>query len=294
MYSTRLIHLLMVALSVSSVTGVAWLDPQHPGMGHQLEFKRQDDPLSLPTVGSGSTATDSAASASSTEAASSSTSAADSSTSSAASTTDEPTSSSTSTADNTTPTSTTQQTTPTSTTAPGTTTGGTTTSHTASSTSTSTGGATTDGSDTSTAAPSTTAPPSTSTFVTIVTTTDSQGHSITTSSSSIVVSTPTAAADTSATPKTMNQQTKNVIIGVCVGVGGAIVLAAAGVLFWRLRSKRRSQEENEELVSYGDGFGGPGTAEKTEPAGTQPARSPFQSTLESYHAPTQTNAASNF
>lgn len=92
----------------------------------------------------------------------------------------------------------------------------------------------------------------------------------------------------------MPPSTKKTIIGVCVGVGGAIVLAAAGVLFWRLRSKRRSQEENEELVSYGDGFGGPGTAEKSEPSGSTATRSPFQSTLESYHAPTQTNAASNF
>lgn len=93
----------------------------------------------------------------------------------------------------------------------------------------------------------------------------------------------------------MSQETKSTIIGVCVGVGGAIILAAAGVLFWRLRSKRRSQEENEELVSYGDGFAGPGSAEKTEPSGASAAgRSPFQSTLESYHAPSQANAASNF
>lgn len=88
---------------------------------------------------------------------------------------------------------------------------------------------------------------------------------------------------------------RNTIIGVTVGVGGAIILAAAGILYWRLRNKRRSQEENEELISYGAGFGGPGTAEKSETSGASAgARSPFQSTLETYHAPTQTNAASNF
>lgn len=88
---------------------------------------------------------------------------------------------------------------------------------------------------------------------------------------------------------------RNVIIGVTVGVGGAIILAAGGILYWRLRNKRRSQEENEELISYGAGFGGPGTAEKSEASGpSASARSPFQSTLENYHAPTQTNAASNF
>lgn len=88
---------------------------------------------------------------------------------------------------------------------------------------------------------------------------------------------------------------RDTIIGVTVGVGGAIILAAGGILYWRLRNKRRNQDESEELISYGAGFGGPGTAEKTE--GTAPAagaRSPFQSTLETYHAPTQTNAASNF
>lgn len=95
--------------------------------------------------------------------------------------------------------------------------------------------------------------------------------------------------------KGITSMTRSIIIGVTVGIGGAIILAAAGVLYWRLRNKRRSQEENEELISYGAGFGGPGTAEKTEAsAPSAGARSPFQSTLETYHAPTQTNAASNF
>lgn len=93
----------------------------------------------------------------------------------------------------------------------------------------------------------------------------------------------------------LSEKDKSTIIGVTVGVGGAIVLAASGILFWRLRNKRRNQDENEELISYGPGFGGPGTAEKSEASGpTSSARSPFQSTLETYHAPTQTNAASNF
>ena len=88
---------------------------------------------------------------------------------------------------------------------------------------------------------------------------------------------------------------RSIIIGVTVGVGGAIILAAGGILYWRLRNKKRNQEENEELISYGAGFGGPGTAEKSEASGpSASARSPFQSTLENYHAPTQTNAASNF
>jgi NhaP-type Na+/H+ or K+/H+ antiporter len=113
---------------------------------------------------------------------------------------------------------------------------------------------------------------------------------------SVIYSTPGFSGDES---KPMNggvsPANRSVIIGVTVGIGGAILLAAGGFLFWRLRNKRRTQEESEELISYGAGFGGPGTAEKSEASGpSAAARSPFQSTLETYHAPTQANAASNF
>jgi len=91
----------------------------------------------------------------------------------------------------------------------------------------------------------------------------------------------------------MSSQTKNTIIGVCVGVGGAIILAVIGVLIWRLR-RRRNQEENEDLVNYGAGTSqfnsGP---EKSEAGGSASGRSPFQSTLESYHAPSS-NTGTNF
>ncbi len=117
------------------------------------------------------------------------------------------------------------------------------------------------------------------------------------SSEAVVVSTPGFSGSGGSTSNGGGLTTaqKSIIIGVTVGVGGAIILAAGGILYWRLRNKRRGQEENEELISYGAGFGGPGTAEKTEGSGpAAAARSPFQSTLETYHAPTQTNAASNF
>ncbi|KAI0839608.1 hypothetical protein F5Y06DRAFT_265821 [Hypoxylon sp. FL0890] len=299
MHSTRLTHILMMALSVTSVTGVAWLDNDQSGAVGQLEAKRDDSPLSIATGEVNPIASQTSEASSSTDAPASSTDQPDSSTTSPTSTAD-PTTTPSST-DNTTPTST--NTTPTSTNGATTTAGPTTTQNTPSTstpTSTSTngggggGGGNNDNTSSSTAAPATTVAPTTSTFTTVYTTTDAAGRPVTTSSSSLVVSTPTVAADSQNENTGMSQGTKSTIIGVCVGVGGAIVLAAAGVLFWRLRSKRRSQEENEELVSYGDGFGGPGTAEKTEPSGSTAGRSPFQSTLESYHAPTQTNAASNF
>ncbi|KAI1651052.1 uncharacterized protein F4817DRAFT_326612 [Daldinia loculata] len=307
MHSTRLIHLMMAALSVTAVTGVAWLDNQHAGAG-QLAVRADgaDDLISIgPDL----------AAASSTDAADPTTSsddAADDSTTSAPpaeTTSDTPT-----TSNDSTPTPTTSdESTPTPTTSNNptpTTTGGTTvttpppnttrttpsssaTTPTPSETSSDSDG---NGGDDTTEVPLTTPPPTTSTFITVITSTDAAGQTHISSSSSIIVSTPSPVADTSGGNKEpgMSAQVRNTIIGVCVGVGGAIVLAAAGVLFWRLRNNRRSQEENEELVSYGDGFGGPGTAEKSEPSGSTAGRSPFQSTLESYHAPTQTNAASNF
>ncbi|KAI1778948.1 hypothetical protein F4818DRAFT_402972 [Hypoxylon cercidicola] len=295
MYSTRLVHVLMVALSVTSVTGVAWLNPHHGG----YEVKRQDDTISIGTdLPTDSTAADPTSSTTDDPPSSSTTPPDTSVSETPTSTTSEPptstpTSTST-TADNTSPTS--ADTTPTSTNGPttipptSTPTSGSPTS-TPTSTSTSTGG---EGGDETSAPASTTVAPVTSTFVFVTTTTDAAGQTFVTSSSSTFVTTPTADPDRSSQPSGMEQGTKNIIIGVCVGVGGAIILAAAGVLFWRLRSKRRNQDESEELVSYGDGFSGPGAAEKPDTAGSPSARTPFQSTLESYHAPTQTNAASNF
>ncbi|KAI0850729.1 hypothetical protein F5Y00DRAFT_231904 [Daldinia vernicosa] len=307
MHSTRLIHLMMAALSVTAVTGVAWLDNQHAGAG-QLAVRAD-----IISIGPDLTA-DSTTDASAADPTTSSDDATDDSTTStpAATTSNTPTPT---TSDESTPTPTTSDaSTPTPTTADNTTptTGGTTattpppttartTPTTAAPTPSETssdgnGGSGDNSSDDTTEVPRTTPPPVTSTFITVITSTDAAGQTHVSSSSSIIVSTPSPVADTSGDDREsgMSPQVRNTIIGVCVGVGGAIVLAAAGVLFWRLRNNRRSQEENEELVSYGDGFGGPGTAEKSEPSGSTAGRSPFQSTLESYHAPTQTNAASNF
>ncbi|KAI0101257.1 hypothetical protein F4814DRAFT_432781 [Daldinia grandis] len=317
MHSTRLIHLMMAALSVTAVTGVAWLDNQHAGAG-QLAVRAEgvDDLISIgPDLDADSTTDAPAAdpTTSSDEAADDSTTSAPpaETTSDVPTTSDEPTPTPTTsdkstptptTADDTTPT-TTEGTTVVTTPPPNTTrTTSPSTAPTPSETSSNgngngnSGGSDDNTSDDTTEVPRTTPPPITSTFITVITSTDAAGQTYTSSSSSVIVSTPSPVADTSGGNKEsgMSPGVRNTIIGVCVGVGGAIVLAAAGVLFWRLRNNKRSHEENEELVSYGDGFGGPGTAEKSEPSGSTAGRSPFQSTLESYHAPTQTNAASNF
>lgn len=141
----------------------------------------------------------------------------------------------------------------------------------------------------------TTAEPVTSTSVIVVTATDGSVSS----STAVSVSTPTPGlneADNSNGSSGMSTQTRNTIIGVVVGVGGAIVLAVAGLFAWRIWGRKKANEENDGLMSYNNGAEG-----KSEVGGlnagstaTGGGRSPFQSTLESYHAPSNVNASSNF
>lgn len=77
-----------------------------------------------------------------------------------------------------------------------------------------------------------------------------------------------------------------------VGVGGAIVLGALGFVAWRIWGKKKQAEENDGLMEYNNQYGNEPKAEVGSAQGT--GRTPFQSTLESYHAPNQVNASSNF
>lgn len=80
-----------------------------------------------------------------------------------------------------------------------------------------------------------------------------------------------------------------------VGIGGAIVLGALGVVAWRIWGRKKHSEESDGLMDYNMGTGG--GLEKQEPTGSFAAgnqRTPFQSTLEDYHQPNQVNASSNF
>lgn len=86
----------------------------------------------------------------------------------------------------------------------------------------------------------------------------------------------------------MSPQTRNTVIGVVVGVGGAIVLGGLAFVAWRIWGRKRHQEESDGLMAYA------GAPEKPDTGGSMSARTPFQSTLESYHAPTQVNTAANF
>ncbi|KAK2600845.1 hypothetical protein N8I77_010351 [Diaporthe amygdali] len=150
-------------------------------------------------------------------------------------------------------------------------------------------------SDAKSSSATTTASPTTSTTVIVVTATDGSVSS----STSVSVSTPTpglSEANNGGSSSGMSTQTRNTIIGVVVGVGGAIVLAVAGLFAWRIWGRKKANEENDGLMGYNNGSEG-----KSEVGGlnagstvTGSARSPFQSTLESYHAPSNVNASSNF
>lgn len=88
----------------------------------------------------------------------------------------------------------------------------------------------------------------------------------------------------------MSPKTKNTVIGVVVGVGGAIILAGLGVVAWRIWGRKKKGDESDDLMSY---RGSSATGEKPGTAGA--AANPFQSTLENYHNPARNvNASSNF
>ncbi|CZT10722.1 uncharacterized protein RCO7_11630 [Rhynchosporium graminicola] len=91
----------------------------------------------------------------------------------------------------------------------------------------------------------------------------------------------------------MSTKTRSTIIGVVVGIGGAIILAGLGFVAYRIWGRRKNADENDGLM-----FGNTGH-EKTgslSAAGATNA-SPFTSTLEDYHNPARNgnvNASSNF
>ncbi|OBT65359.1 hypothetical protein VE03_06094 [Pseudogymnoascus sp. 23342-1-I1] len=152
----------------------------------------------------------------------------------------------------------------------------------------------TETSDTTTAKATTTSTPPRSTITSRRTTTaevtsDGKTYQTTYVATSLIpTNTASPIDDTPETDSGMSTKTRNTIIGVVVGIGGAIFLALVFIVFWkfwgRRRSARRAQEDDALMMTS------PG--EKPDTASTS---NPFQSTLESYHAPQRpVNASSNF
>ena len=75
----------------------------------------------------------------------------------------------------------------------------------------------------------------------------------------------------------MSSGTKKTIIGVVVGIGGAILLAALGIVLWRIFGRRRAAEDTDDGL-----MGSPVGMEKEKQSGT----SKFTNPLEAHHAAT--------
>jgi hypothetical protein len=139
------------------------------------------------------------------------------------------------------------------------------------------------------------------TFTHVITSTREDGSPTTYTSESVTTSTSppgfATGGDENKASEGMSPTTRNTVIGVVVGVGGAIILGGLALVAWRIWGRKKHQEENDGLMDYGstvdskpDTSGGAGGVG----GGSMASRSPFQSTLESYHAPTQVNTAANF
>lgn len=145
----------------------------------------------------------------------------------------------------------------------------------------------------SSSSPPTTATPIVSTKIEVHTSTLSDGSKATLTTTTKTTSTPGLSSGDGETSG-MTSKTRNTVIGVVVGVGGAIVLGALALVAWRIWGRKKHNEENDGLMDYD--MSASGGAEKSErgssAGGAQ--RTPFQSTLENYHQPNQVNASSNF
>ncbi|KAG9233727.1 hypothetical protein BJ875DRAFT_35224 [Amylocarpus encephaloides] len=132
-----------------------------------------------------------------------------------------------------------------------------------------------------------------STFTSLSSSTDTAGYNSATSAAAAASSSAASLAQNdSKDDGGMSDKTRNTIIGVVVGVGGAAIFAGLFLVAWRIWGRKKKTDENDGLM----GFGG---ASETKPAlgsGSTATATPFQSTLETYHNPARgnVNASSNF
>jgi len=112
----------------------------------------------------------------------------------------------------------------------------------------------------------------------------------TTSTPVAEASSPSLNGDKSSGSSGVSSSDKKIIIGVVVGVGGAILIGALGLVFWRIHKKRNEQYGDEDDLMGGTAVGtGP-----REKAPSPTGNTPFKNTLDQYHNPGPVNAASNF
>jgi hypothetical protein len=115
-------------------------------------------------------------------------------------------------------------------------------------------------------------------------------------STTVDVYTPTAGLSTSgdegSSPSGITKTQKNVVIGVVVGVGGAILLGGLIIVFWRLKKAKKNPVDEDDLMRRG---GSPLAESGRDMHSASTDTSPFQATLDQYRRPPgQVNASSNF
>lgn len=123
--------------------------------------------------------------------------------------------------------------------------------------------------------------------------------SVVTTSGLLPVSSQTSTSASSPTPDSDNSDPnspglepsqKRIIVGVVVGIGGAILLGGLAVVAWRIWGRRKiSADEIHELMDSQPG------SSSLEKRSSVSGNSPFRSTLDQYHNPAgPVNTASNF
>jgi hypothetical protein len=126
--------------------------------------------------------------------------------------------------------------------------------------------------------------------MTYTTRVNNQDAVVTATTSSVEMVTPTSLSsngDSNSGGGGLSTSQKNIVIGVVVGVGGAIILGGLAIFLWRLRAKR-----NEKLVDEADLISQPPMA---VPPGANANSNMFQNNLDQYHKPPgQVNMSSNF
>lgn len=92
----------------------------------------------------------------------------------------------------------------------------------------------------------------------------------------------------------LSSDQKKIIIGVVVGVGGAILIGAIAVVAWRIHARKAKANDNDEAADLMSGTAVGSAAREKAPSPGGPGGTPFRSTLDQYHNPGPINTASNF
>ncbi|PKY08108.1 hypothetical protein P168DRAFT_277739 [Aspergillus campestris IBT 28561] len=92
----------------------------------------------------------------------------------------------------------------------------------------------------------------------------------------------------------LSSDQKKIIIGVVVGVGGAILIGAIAVVAWRIHARKAKAHDNDEAADLMSGTAVGSAAREKAPSPGAAGGTPFRSTLDQYHNPGPINTASNF